>query len=391
LQRKKIKLFGEIGVDNRFEPLATGEVLSVDESAQFLIGHRTFRVGEIAEAIRMQLEYGISGWSEQKNAWFSEDGIPCEVLRFTANGWQKGKVRINLEFCPQDFEDEQQDISANLGYESSTAAPVDSEDDLDLGVDLGEPAFTMEEGLNLTPPHPSPVAELDLEVAPPLIVQEQVILVMPPASTTDDLELDVEESPLVMEELVMEELDQVAPSTSMEPEFDLEIPDTGDEAPSVTYSETVIEVSTFSPEDELAIAQMSTSLDDEFDLGEISESIEQELELVEPPVASDDELLDLGAMDLGDDDIDFGEMPVDSNNDLDDLDFGETSASTAEFSVNSNNDLDDLDFGETSAGSDDEFEFGDFSLSNESDDNGTDSLLDDVWQDMNQASWQNNQ
>jgi hypothetical protein len=177
----------------------------------------------------------------------------------------------------------------------------------------------------------------------------------------------------------------------MEPEFDLGISDTGDEAPDIIYSETVIEVSTFSPEDELAIAQMSTSLDDEFDLGEISESIEQELELVEPPVASDDELLDLGAMDLGDDDIDFGEMPVDSNNDLDDLDFGETSASTAEFSVDSNNDLDDLDFGESSAGSDDEFEFSDFSLSNESDDNGTDSLLDDVWQDMNQASWQNNQ
>lgn len=379
-------------MDNRFEPLVTGEVLSVDESAQFLIGHRTFRVGEISEAIRMQLEYGISGWSEQKNAWFSEDGIPCEVLRFTANGWQKGKVRINLEFCPQDFEDDQQDISANLDYESSTAAPVDSEDDLDLGVDLGEPAFTMEEGLDLTPPAPSPVAELDLEVAPPIIVQEEVILVMPPVNTTDDLELDVEESPLVMEELVMEELDQVAPSTSMEPEFDIEIPDTGDEAPSVSFSETVIEVSTFSPEDELAIAQMSTSLDDEFDLGEISESIEQELDLVEPPVASDDELLDLGSMDLGgDDDIDFGEMPVNNNNDLDDLDFGETSASTAEFSVNSNNDLDDLDFGETSASSDDEFEFGDFSLSNESDDNGTDSLLDDVWQDMNQASWQNNQ
>ena len=379
-------------MDNRFEPLATGEVLSVDESAQFLIGHRTFRVGEIAEAIRMQLEYGISGWSEQKNAWFSEEGIPCEVLRFTANGWQKGKVRINLEFCPQDFEDEDQDTSINLGYESSTAAPLDSGDDLDLGVDLGEPALTMEEGLNLTPPSPSPVAELDLEVAPPLIVEEEVILVMPPTNMTDDLELDVEESPLVMEELVMEELEQVASSTSTEPEFDLGILDTGDETPGFTYSETVIEVSTFSPEDELAIAQMSTSLDDEFDLGEISESIEQELELVEPPVASDDELLDLGAMDLGgDDDIDFGEMPVNSNNDLDDLDFGETSASTAEFSVDSNNDLDDLDFGETSAGSEDEFEFGDFSLSNESDDNGTDSLLDDVWQDMNQASWQNNQ
>ncbi|NEQ18675.1 MAG: hypothetical protein F6K28_00700 [Microcoleus sp. SIO2G3] len=354
-------------MDNRFEPLATGEVLSVDESTQFLIGHHTFRVGEITEAIRMQLEYGISGWSEQKNAWFSEDGIPCEVLRFTAQGWQKGKVRINLEFCPQDFDDEEQDTSANLSYEPSTAAPVDSEDDLDLGVDLGEPALTMEEELNVTPPTPSPVAELDLDVAPPVIVQEEVILVMPPANTIDDLELDVEESPLVMEDLVMEELDQSAPSTSAEPDFDLDIPDTGDEAPNVSFSETVIEVSTFSPEDELAIAQMSTSLDDEFDLGEISESIEQELELVEPPVASDDELLDLGAMDLGTEDIDFGEMSGNNNNDLDDLDFGETSTSTAEFSVDSNNDLDDLDFGETSAGSEEEFEFGDFSLSNELD------------------------
>jgi hypothetical protein len=40
----------------------------------------------------------VDGRSE-KDAWFSEDGIPCEVLRFTANGWQKGKVRITWNFA----------------------------------------------------------------------------------------------------------------------------------------------------------------------------------------------------------------------------------------------------------------------------------------------------
>lgn len=28
------------------------------------------------------------------------EGIECEVLRLGAKEWQKGKLRINLEFCP---------------------------------------------------------------------------------------------------------------------------------------------------------------------------------------------------------------------------------------------------------------------------------------------------
>ncbi|MEQ9552777.1 MAG: KGK domain-containing protein [Coleofasciculus sp. G3-WIS-01] len=88
---------------NQFEPLLGGEVLSVDESAQLLLGNRTFRVEEFVEAIRMQLE-DLEGWTQDKNAWFSEKGIPAEVLRFTAKGWQKGTVRISLEFVPEETE-----------------------------------------------------------------------------------------------------------------------------------------------------------------------------------------------------------------------------------------------------------------------------------------------
>ena len=91
-------------MDEQFQTLKKGEVLSVDDSAQILIGHRTFRVSEFAESVRTQLEYGLGGWTEEKDGWFSDIGIDCEVLRFGATGWQKGRVRISLEFCPEDEE-----------------------------------------------------------------------------------------------------------------------------------------------------------------------------------------------------------------------------------------------------------------------------------------------
>jgi hypothetical protein len=38
---------------------------------------------------------------------------------------------------------------------------------------------------------------------------------------------------------------------------------------------------------------------------------------------------------------------------------------------------------------DEEFQFGEISSNGESEENENNSLLDDVWQDMNEASWQN--
>lgn len=42
---------------------------------------------------------------EKRTIWFA-DGIECEVLKPNSNGWQKGKVRINvsIEFCPDTLE-----------------------------------------------------------------------------------------------------------------------------------------------------------------------------------------------------------------------------------------------------------------------------------------------
>lgn len=110
-------------MNQKFEPLDNGEVLSVDASAQLLIGHRTFRVGEFAEALRSQLEYGLggsSGWTEEKDGWFSENGIECEVLKFGNVGWQKGKVRIKLEFRAEE---------PNSPAKLAPNYPIEDEDD----------------------------------------------------------------------------------------------------------------------------------------------------------------------------------------------------------------------------------------------------------------------
>ncbi len=328
-------------MDNHFEPLAIGEVLSIDESAQILIGHRTFRVGEFADAVQKQMQL-IKGWTKEKDAWFSEEGVPCEVLRFTANGWQKGKVRIHLEFCPQDFEDKPKAAAASV----DTAAVVDTSDELDLEDSLLDTSDELDLGDSL----------LD---------------------TSDELDLD--ESPFDMKD----ELASVDLSSSLDDEFALDEPEKNtvsqheEDTPSAVFIEVERKVIIL-PGDGLDLDSISNSLDDDLDLGEISHSIDQELELVDAPLPNDDELLDLGDMSLnGNDDLDFGEMSAGTE---DDFQFDEISISGD----------DDLDFGEMSVGTEDDFQFEDISLSNEPEDKGNDSLLDDVWQDINQASWQNN-
>ena len=92
--------------DRQFEPLNSGEVLFVKDSLQFILSHSTFRTDEFAQALKQQLlEHQIGTMTQEKGGWFSQEGVECEVLRFGSNGWQRGRVRINLEFCPLDTED----------------------------------------------------------------------------------------------------------------------------------------------------------------------------------------------------------------------------------------------------------------------------------------------
>jgi hypothetical protein len=108
------KLYETIGKDlielsesimsDRFESLESGEVVSIQHETQVLSGHRTFRSGELNDAIKNYVEQAIAEWSEEKNDWFTDRGIDCEALRFGSKGWQKGRIRLSLEFCPDEPE-----------------------------------------------------------------------------------------------------------------------------------------------------------------------------------------------------------------------------------------------------------------------------------------------
>ena len=79
---------------NRFEALNGDDVVSVNpETFENLDISHTSRVVHLLAGLQ---EYFYHATNE---AILFTEGIDCEVLRLGAKGWQKGKVRINLEFC----------------------------------------------------------------------------------------------------------------------------------------------------------------------------------------------------------------------------------------------------------------------------------------------------
>jgi KGK domain len=75
-------------MSNQFQPLAAGEVVSVQN---------TYRVSELTTQIRSKLDEALAEWS-------NEEGVAGEALRFGSSAWQKGKIRLylSIEFAPDD-------------------------------------------------------------------------------------------------------------------------------------------------------------------------------------------------------------------------------------------------------------------------------------------------
>lgn len=115
-------------MSNNFEPLRADEVVSVEDDLKILINHPTFKVIELKDAlIKMLNDYDYifrEGKKDEKAKWFFIKGINAQVLRHSANGWQKGKVRINLEFCPDEPEVKKKSIS-NPPETSEPESPLD--------------------------------------------------------------------------------------------------------------------------------------------------------------------------------------------------------------------------------------------------------------------------
>jgi KGK domain len=78
-----------------------------NETGLFVINYKTFLSGDFLNSLNQQCQRIVHPSNvEIRDKWFMS-GIDCEVLQPSKN-WQKGKVRICLEFIPEVEEEEEQ-------------------------------------------------------------------------------------------------------------------------------------------------------------------------------------------------------------------------------------------------------------------------------------------
>jgi hypothetical protein len=70
---------------------------------------KTFKVRDLIAAIKDYI-----GAENTNEADLYTQGLNCEVLQFSTQGWKKGKVRLALEFCPEGSESPLEEIFQKL-------------------------------------------------------------------------------------------------------------------------------------------------------------------------------------------------------------------------------------------------------------------------------------
>ena len=109
-------------MSNKFERLEREDVVSV-YAGQILVSNRTFTVDEFIAALMQILQKHIPEMKEDKEKWFGE-GLGCKLLKPGAKSWQRGKVRITLEFSPEELIVEE-DLQNNGLQSSKLISPLD--------------------------------------------------------------------------------------------------------------------------------------------------------------------------------------------------------------------------------------------------------------------------
>lgn len=87
--------------------------VNVKEHGWVAIQYQTYKVGDF---ICLVLNRFLQGGDTAKQMVLGE-GFPCEVLKPSSN-WQKGKVKLRLEFCPDEPISPLDDIRQSLQAES---------------------------------------------------------------------------------------------------------------------------------------------------------------------------------------------------------------------------------------------------------------------------------
>lgn len=78
------------------------DVVSLMEGhATPILYSQTFKVSQFAQAVVIN--------AKLPKEW-AESGMACEVLRIDKLGWQKGRVRISLEFTPDEPESDEPEV-----------------------------------------------------------------------------------------------------------------------------------------------------------------------------------------------------------------------------------------------------------------------------------------
>ena len=93
-------------VENSKRFINNNEVISVAREDNILISHHTYKAEEFIHALGNRIDH------HKMERWCIK-GVPCEVLT-PHHGWKKGKVKISLEFYPDEVESPLEDIRQDM-------------------------------------------------------------------------------------------------------------------------------------------------------------------------------------------------------------------------------------------------------------------------------------
>lgn len=88
--------------------LKSDEVISLNEwKDRVVVSHKTFKVSEFIYGLLEKMDHD----AEKRIKW--KEGVECEVLS-PNTGWKKGKIRVTLEFIPEESESILDDIRQTI-------------------------------------------------------------------------------------------------------------------------------------------------------------------------------------------------------------------------------------------------------------------------------------
>lgn len=113
-----------------FFPLNLEEVISIDPKQTIALPHGTCTVSEFIDSISQYLKKyynntsGLPYWDDDRQQWFTDEGVEGRALQFGKKGWQSGRLRLSIEFCPDEPEPEPE--TPELPLLEASIEPADS-------------------------------------------------------------------------------------------------------------------------------------------------------------------------------------------------------------------------------------------------------------------------